>query len=194
MTAAPEDTGPSTGPTAGLPAWAVVSPKRLAHIERVAALVDRWARQLDVPAAERQRWLRAVWLHDALRDAPDEELLRLAPDAPGPPELYHGPAAAARAARNGETDPGVLAAVRYHSVGFPDWDRVGRVLYCADFLEPGRSFDREERAELAARFPDDPDGVLLEVARRRLLYAVRSGWTIPESMILFWNALADAGS
>ena len=37
--------------------------------------------------------------------------------APGPAELRHGPASAARAAAEGETDRGVLDAVRYHSVG-----------------------------------------------------------------------------
>jgi HD superfamily phosphohydrolase YqeK len=136
---------------------------------------------------ERARWLRAVWLHDALRDAPEEQLIRLAPDAIGPEELRHGPAAAVRAAEDGEMDAGVLAAVRYHSVGSAEWDQAGRVLYCADFLEPGRSFDPEARAELAARFPNDPAGVLYEVTRRRLLYAVRSGWTIPEETIRFWN-------
>jgi HD superfamily phosphohydrolase YqeK len=179
---------PPNAAPAALPDWAAVSPARLAHIERVAALVGDWARRMAPDKRERARWMRAVWLHDALRDAPAEELIRLAPDPiGGPEELRHGPAAAARAAQAGETDAGVLAAVRYHSVGFADWNRAGDVLYCADFLEPGRSFDPEARAELAARFPMDPAGVLYEVTRRRLLYAVRSGWTIPEETIRFWN-------
>ena len=105
--------------------------------------------------AERARWLRAVWLHDALRDADEAALARWAPDTPGSRSLRHGPASAARAEAEGETDRGVLDAVRYHSVGFAGWDMVGRVLYCADYLEPGREFDREWRAALAARFPED---------------------------------------
>lgn len=173
-----------------LPAWARVGRKRLAHIERVAALVARWAERMQVGPGEQARWLRAAWLHDALRDAPDEELDRWAPDSRGPAALRHGPAAAARAKAGGETDRGVLDAVRYHSVGLAEWDRVGRVLYCADFLEPGRSFDAAERAALGERFPADPGGVLAEVARRRLRYAVQSGWTIPEPTYRFWNALA----
>ena len=44
--------------------------------------------------------------------------------------------------------------------GYAGWDMVGRMLYCADYLEPGRAFKREWRAELARRFPDDPVGVL----------------------------------
>jgi hypothetical protein len=68
------------------------------------------------------------------------------------------------------------------------------VLYCADFLEPGRRFEQEDRAALAARFASDPAGVLLEVARRRLLHIVRSGWPLPEPTVHFWNSLAGTSS
>lgn len=177
-------------PPPGLPSWAVVAPRRLDHIRRVAEVAGGWAGRMGVPDGERHRWLAAVWLHDALRDAPEAELRRWAPEFAGPVELLHGPAAAARAQAGGLDDAGILDAVRYHSVGWPGWNFVGRMLYCADFLEPGRRFDAEARAELAARFPDDPEGVVLETARRRLLHAVRSGWAIPEASYRFWNSLA----
>ena len=162
-----------------LPPWAVVSPERLGHIERVAALLDEWAAALGVAEAERTRWHKAAWLHDALRDAPL------------PDELAHGPAAADRAARDGETDRGVLDAVRYHTIGYAGWDDVGRMLYMADFLEPGRDFDHEVRATLAARTPVNRDAVLREVARRRLEWVIRSGWPLPRETVDFWNALAS---
>jgi HD superfamily phosphohydrolase YqeK len=143
-----------------------------------------------VPELERARWLRAAWLHDALRDADEATLERWAPDAPGPPELRHGPASAARAAAEGETDQGVLDAVRYHSVGYAGWDMVGRVLYCADYLEPGREFKREWRAELAGRFQEDAESVVRAVATDRLLHLVGSGWPIPAPTVEFWNGVA----
>ena len=174
-----------------LPAWARVTPKRIQHIQRVAELAARWADRMGTPDSERNRWLKAVWLHDALRDAEEAELARWAPSRPGPVELRHGPAAASRAKAEGETDRGVLDAVRYHSFGLPEWDMVGRVLYCADFLEPGRSFDRAERDALAERFSVDPKAVLFDVARRRLLHTIRSGWSIPDPTVRFWNSLAD---
>jgi HD superfamily phosphohydrolase YqeK len=105
-------------------------------------------------------------------------------------ELMHGPAAAARAVADGETDPGVLSAVHWHSLGSAHWDMTGKALYCADFLEPGRSYDQEARAQLATQFPTAPDQVLLEVARRRLGWLVKSGWTIPETTWRFWNHVA----
>ena len=45
------------------PSWATASPERVAHIERVARLVLDWAEEMGVPDSERNRWLRAVWLH-----------------------------------------------------------------------------------------------------------------------------------
>jgi len=161
-----------------LPAWAQVSAERRAHIERVVALLESWADAMHVPAEERARWVRAGWLHDAVRDAP----------LPDP--TAHGPAAADRAAADGERDRGVLDAVRYHTIGSPDWDDVGRMLYLADFLEPGRDQKvAPDRAELARRVLRDRDGVLREVARRRIEWVLRSGWPLPASTVAFWNAL-----
>jgi len=79
--------------------------------------------------------------------------------------------------------------VRYHSVGLAEWDMAGRVLYCADYLEPGRAFDAASRAELASRFPADPEGVLREVAARRVAHLVESRWSLPEPTVRFWNSL-----
>jgi len=162
-----------------LPEWAQVTPARRAHVERVVALLGEWAGAMRVPPAERDRWLRAAWLHDALRDAALGDL------------MAHGPAAADRAAQNGERDRGVLDAVRYHTVGYAGWDDVGRMLYLADFLEPGRDFDPDGRRQLAQRVPAERDAVLREVARRRLAWVVRSGWPLVPETVAFWNALAS---
>lgn len=163
-----------------LPAWAVVSPERRAHIERVAALLSAWAVAMHTPEPERARWLRAGWLHDALRDAPHAT------------ELEHGPRAAARAAEEGESDQGVLDAVRYHSLGYARWDAVGRMLYLADYLEPGRTFDQEWRRARAARVPDDRDRVLEEVATRRITRVLDGRWPLVREAVDFWNSLVDS--
>jgi HD superfamily phosphohydrolase YqeK len=186
--------GGSPGLRPTLPKWAIVTPARREHIERVAALAARWALDMGVPDSERHRWLRAVWLHDALRDAPEEELLRWAPSTPGPPELRHGPASAARAKSEGETDRGVLDAVRYHSIGLAEWDMVGRILYCADYLEPGRKHQREWRADLAERLPSQLAPVLYQVAQSRVGHMVSSGRTLLEPTVRFWNSLVAAPS
>jgi HD superfamily phosphohydrolase YqeK len=163
---------------AGLPAWAEVRRRRRAHIRRVAGLVDAWASEIAVAPSERRRWLAAVWLHDALRDA------RL------PAGMSHGAAAADRAAREGETDRGVLDAVRFHSVGYAGWDDVGRMLYLADYLEPRRKGRRKERARLAKRVPRQRDAVLREVVARQIEEQLAAGRPIDPLTLAFWNSLA----
>ena len=161
-----------------LPAWAQVTPARRTHVERVVGLLTEWAGAMGVATQERARWIRAGWLHDALRDAPLGDL------------MAHGPAAADRAAQDGERDRGVLDAVRFHTIGYAGWDQVGRMLYLADFLEPGRDFDPDGRRELAARVPAEPDVVVREVARRRVEWVLRSGWPLAPETVAFWNGLA----
>ncbi|HET7789964.1 MAG TPA: hypothetical protein VFK78_04130, partial [Gemmatimonadales bacterium] len=69
-------------------------------------------------------------------------------------------------------------------------DDVGKTLYLADYLEPGRAFDAEERRALAARVPGERDAVLKEVAARRIAKQLRGGWPLAPETVDFWNALA----
>lgn len=175
-----------------IPDWARMGSLRRAHVERVARLLATWAQAMGMEDSERARWLRAAWLHDALRDAQQSYLEEIAGNHAflgRSVELLHGPAAAILARRDGEDDQGVLDAVHYHSVGYAGWEGVGRMLYLADYLEPGRRRRRRERAALALRVPRDPDGVLREVARRRVANVVKSGWPLAPETVAFWNAL-----
>lgn len=170
-----------------LPVWAMVSAKRLAHIERVVALLDQWADSLDLDDAERLAWRDAGRWHDALRDAPESTLRELSGDDTSPVALLHGPAAANRLARDGEGRQDVLEAIRWHTIGSPGWGRVGRALFMADFLEPGRRFDREQRAFLARHLPADFDGVFRQVLRSRLEWSVREGKQLFPGTVELWN-------
>ena len=155
-------------PAIVLPDWACVTEKRRGHIARVASLLMRWADELEVRSVERQTWFDAGLLHDALRDASESELRRLSGDLVRDEELLHGPAVANLLASQGNTNASLLDAIRYHTVGSPHWDRTGRALYMADFLEPGRGFAKRDRAFLATQVPHDFDGVFRQVLRARL--------------------------
>ncbi len=177
-----------------LPSWAVVEPERAGHIARVAELMDAWARAAGRSAAERGRWHRAALFHDALRDAdPDALRAHVGEEVRLPPALWHGPAAAALAALHGETDEGVLSAVRWHTVGWRGWDGVGKALYLADYLEPGRTHDAD-RSALAGRVPNEFDAVLRDVASRRVSWLLRSGKPIARQTWDFWNGLVAGDS
>jgi HD superfamily phosphohydrolase YqeK len=172
-----------------LPAWANATPRRREHMGRVAALLSSWAEALSLPEAERVRWAAAGWLHDALRDASEAELRAILPAdyAEMHPNLLHGPAAAHRLA--GELDPALLEAIRYHTLGHPSLDRLGRALYLADFLEPGRDFAVEWRAALAERMPGEMDEVLAEVLGARIQHLVSDRKPIRPETAAFWSAV-----
>lgn len=172
-----------------LPAWARVSPKRLAHIRRVTSLIVNWAEEMHICAEERDSWHDAALYHDCLRDAPVEELREIVGDPSIPDPLLHGPAAAAVMALEGETRTDVLEAVRWHTVGCRSWSRSGRALYMADYLEPGRPFGRVDRAYLAARAPTDFDGTLRQVVRDRIEWMLREGYELPSESVELWNDL-----
>jgi HD superfamily phosphohydrolase YqeK len=175
-----------------MPTWAQVSEKRLAHIARVTALLDHWARELNLTPADAQAWHDAGRWHDALRDASDAELRALTvggPFADAPTSVLHGPAAAAMLEREGETRDAVLLAVRWHTLGNPAWDRTGRALFMADFLETGRGFMQADRAFLVSALHTDFDGVFRQVVRMRLEWTLREGKSLfPESVGL-WNSV-----
>jgi len=173
----------------GFPVWAEASKKRRAHVERVVALLDRWAEELHIAAAEANAWRAAGYLHDALRDAPKKLLRAVTRDKTGAVEYLHGPAAAVRARADGERREDVLDAVRFHTVGCATWKRTGKALYMADFLEPGRKFLVDERAFLADCVAHDFSGTYRQVVRLRLEWTVRQGGELFPESVKLWHAV-----
>ena len=172
-----------------LPPWAVVGDRRRAHIERVVGLLDGWAVAVHLPTDEAAAWHDAGRLHDALRDAPETQLREITHDLTTDVPLLHGPAAAIRLIADGETRDDVVQAVRWHTIGCADWGSVGRALFMADFLDPGRGFERADRAYLAQHVPVDFDGTFRQVVRMRLEWTVREGKALHAETVALWNAV-----
>ncbi|MEO7041229.1 MAG: hypothetical protein ABI035_03105 [Gemmatimonadaceae bacterium] len=175
--------------TLDLPAWARVGEKRAEHIQRVTALLNAWAAAMRLPPAEARAFVDAGVLHDALRDASEGELRKITGDNYSPVGLLHGPAAAVTLENHGEKRTDLLEAVRYHTVGNANWGTVGRALYMADFLEPGRKFSRQDRYFLALEVPNSFDAVFRQVVRMRLEWTVREGNQIFPETVALWNSL-----
>ncbi len=157
----------------------------------MARLLDDWARALDLSSRDRRRWRAAGILHDALRDAPPDELPGSArlPDWPGP--LLHAPACAERLRDEGVGDGPLLLAISHHPVGHPEFGPLGDHLYLADYLEPGREFARERRRKLRHRMPGDRDTVLVSVVAARIEHLLeRRSFLVPES-VHYWNSRVD---
>lgn len=174
-----------------LPNWAVAGGQRWEHMKRVSMLLGSWAESLSLSESDRLRWRSVGYLHDALRDERPELLRDMVPadlrHLDG--ALLHGPAAAELLRRDGVVDGGILRAIAFHSIGSLSLDLLGRALYAADFLEPGRDFLGEWRADLREQMPIRFDDVLVEIIRARVSHQLEHGSKVSEKTIAFWNGL-----
>src|SRR5256885_4396559 len=99
----------------GLPTWAQVSERRLAHIQRVTSLLRAWGAAMRVPAEEANAWIDAGTWHDALRDAPIQELRQITGDRTSPDGLLHGPAVGRRLEIEGGGRENLPQNVRFYT-------------------------------------------------------------------------------
>jgi len=127
----------------------LVSQDRFEHIRRVTETAVDIAIGNGLPETEVARVALAAILHDAARDLPDEELLRLAPPTSeleaAHPLMLHGRAGRRLAEAWGVTDATVLQAVEGHLFGVPPGHLVGMCVYVADVCEPGRGVNTDMR-------------------------------------------------
>ena len=180
----------AAGAEGRLPDWARVSGGRRAHLEGVADLLTSWADDLGLPEEERIRWRAAAFLHDALRQA-DREELRFWTELDWDLALLHGPACAERLREEGVEDEELLRAITYHTLGHPDLGPLGRHLYLADFLEPGRAFLPDVRERLRSLLPAEPLEALLSVVALRIAHRLEVRGGIREETVAFWNRLLE---
>lgn len=176
------------------PSWAQAGEARRAHMARVADLMEHWARTLGLEAGEVSRWRAGAFLHDVLRDAPPDALRAEAPaelrELDGP--LLHGPVAARRLREvEGVGDEELLDAVAFHTLGHPDLAELGRSLFAADFLDPGRSLDDAWRRSLRDRMPDDRSDVVRAVLRARISHSLEADRSLRPETVAFWNVLVE---
>lgn len=178
-----------------LPPWAVAGSRRRRHMASVAALMDRWARELGLGGDARIRWKAAAFLHDSFRDEEPGRMRALLPPtwADLPDLLVHGPAAAARLEEEGVKDEALLRAVAFHSTGHAELDRMGCFLYAADFLEPERTYLDQALDQLRERMPVEPGEALQQVAARRIGRQLDQGHPLRPETVAFWNRLIDEG-
>ncbi|BAD39420.1 bis(5'-nucleosyl)-tetraphosphatase (symmetrical) YqeK [Symbiobacterium thermophilum] len=159
-----------------------VTGERLAHTYRVLEYARRLGR---IHGADPDQVAVAALMHDYAKPLPAETLLREAerlglsvhPVERAAPHLLHGPVAAAQLAEQGlVTDREVLQAIATHTTGRAGMGLLEKVLYVADYAEPGRRFPGAAEVREAAE--QDLDRALLAALNNSLLYLVGQGWLI----------------
>jgi predicted HD superfamily hydrolase involved in NAD metabolism len=160
---------------------------RFAHVLRVARLAERLAVAHGVDPL---RARLAGLLHDLARLYPPQRVLReceqrgmeISSFERANPIVLHARLGAELAReRFGIDDPGVLSAIRKHTVAGGVMAPLDAVLYLADGLEPGRTFpERPALAELAFR---DLDAAMRALLLSSIAYLDARGLAIaPETL------------
>ena len=113
-----------------------------AHINRVSDIARELALHHSV---DQDRAALGMLAHDVARAMPNQELLRHAAEFNLPvtlverrmPVMLHGPVGAEILRReDGLTEEDLYQAVYWHTTGHPSLDRLGKVVFLADKLDP----------------------------------------------------------
>lgn len=128
----------------------LMKPDRYAHAKRVSDVAESLAVQ---HGADPDKAKLAGIIHDCARDFSSSALLQKARKfdilvdtvEQLVPVLLHGPVGAVIAELEfGISDPEVLSAVRFHTTGKENMSILEKIIYLADYIEPGRAFSGVE--------------------------------------------------
>ncbi|MEW6517544.1 MAG: bis(5'-nucleosyl)-tetraphosphatase (symmetrical) YqeK [candidate division FCPU426 bacterium] len=154
--------------------------RRFAHARGTAGLAARLARRHGL-SPERASTLG--WLHDVARDLPERELRSLLRRYRGRhcpaatrsnPRLWHNPAGAYLARRRfGLRDPLLLRAIALHSTGAARPTAWDKLIFIADYSEPGRTYPGT--AALRRLAEKDLDAAARRVLQAKLAYLRKAG-------------------
>lgn len=167
--------------------------ERLAHVYRVR---DTAVALSQLHGADPDQAAVAGLMHDFARSLPGAELLDHArrrhlitdPADEAQPLLLHGPVAAAQLAEQGlVTDPGVLDAIRWHTTGRAGMSLLEKIVWLADYTEPGRQFPGVDTVRDLAR--RNVDEALLLALDQSIRFVLDRGWVLHPATVTARNSL-----
>ena len=161
----------------------MLSPKRYQHSLGVAETAARLARHYG--ADEEKAYLAGLVLDCGKEVEPEDaagilkERYGITADAMSlkMPRLLHGPLGACMAQSEFDIyDPEVLDAIRYHTTGKANMSLLSKIVYIADYIEPGRDFEGvDQLRELTCR---DMDAAIIQGIDFTICDLVEQGKTI----------------
>lgn len=153
----------------------------LGVMETAIALAEQYG------ADSKKAELAAIF-HDYAKFRPKDEMMKIILSENYPQdllqyhsELWHAPAGAYLVEKEaGITDKEVLEAIRYHTSGRPGMTLLEKVIYLADYIEPGRHFPGVEEVRALAK--KDLDTALIQAVKNTILFLMKKNQPVyPES-------------
>lgn len=170
-----------------------LSEKRYQHSLRVAQTAVSLARVHGVDSGKAEL---AGLLHDFCKEYAKADLVRIAVDEKLltsredllMPQVLHGPVAAVVLKAEGLCDDEeILQAVRYHTTGHPDMGELAKIIFIADYIEPGRKTPHiDDLYDIAVQ---SLDRCIVEIIDRTAVYLMRERKIIHEDMIRLRNKI-----
>jgi predicted HD superfamily hydrolase involved in NAD metabolism len=165
-----------------------VSKARLAHCLGVEEIALKLAPRFNVLP---EQVSPAALLHDLCREFHPELLLKLAANfgividdiEKAEPLLLHGPVAAAKIRDElGIDQPEILEAIEYHITGAANMKDLSQLVFIADFIEPGRTY-QPARILRDEAFSLEPEQLLLKVYNHAMIFVISQGYLVhPRTM------------
>ncbi|MDD4601450.1 hypothetical protein SDC9_09010 [bioreactor metagenome] len=171
----------------------ILTKKRMDHSRGVSQTAVLLARRF---GADESKAALAGILHDCAREIPRHELITEAVKwkiAVGTvecqePVLLHAPLGAKMAEKQyGIRDQEVLNAIKLHTLGGPSMSILAKIIYLADFIEPGRSFSGVDKLRALAEV--SLDTALLAAYDYNIEYIIKKGGLIHPTSVEGRNEL-----
>ncbi|MED4404611.1 bis(5'-nucleosyl)-tetraphosphatase (symmetrical) YqeK [Heyndrickxia coagulans] len=142
--------------------------------------------------ADRKKAELAAIFHDYAKFRPEEEMKQIIIDQKMDErllsfhhELWHAPVGAYLVEKEaGVTDREVLDAIKYHTSGRAGMTLLEKIVYLADYIEPGRNFPGVEEARRLA--DKDLDEAVLYAAGHTIAFLIgRNQPVFPDTIALY---------
>ncbi|WHY65783.1 bis(5'-nucleosyl)-tetraphosphatase (symmetrical) YqeK [Neobacillus sp. SuZ13] len=143
---------------------------------------------------EQKAELAAIF-HDYAKFRPKEEMKEIIASQGFPEdllqfnsELWHAPAGMYLVEKEaGINDPEVLDAIRYHTSGRPAMTLLEKIIYLADYIEPGRHFPGVDEVRKMAK--ENLDKALIMAIRNTISFLLKKNQTVYPDTFYTYNDL-----
>lgn len=171
-----------------------LTPARWEHTLRVADTAVRLAKRMNV---DPDRAEIAAILHDYCKFWPEEDLILWIEKCHLPldllsynKELWHAPVGAEVARKElGINDEDILNAIRYHTSGRPGMSKLEKIIFLADYIEPGRRFPGVDQVRELSE--NDLDLAVLQALNNTIIFLIERGQKVYPLTLLARNDMLD---
>jgi predicted HD superfamily hydrolase involved in NAD metabolism len=145
--------------------------------------------------ADEKKAETAAIFHDYAKFRPKDEMRQIILNQNFPQdllhyhaELWHAPAGAYLVEREaGIKNKEVLDAIRYHTSGRPGMTLLEKVIYLADYIEPGRHFPGVDEVRALAK--ENLDKALIQAVKNTILFLMKKNQPVYPDSFKTYNDL-----